>query len=141
MRAASSASSLSQEKDPKVISINLNDLHNANYNKENQSSKIKISSLLGTESDYTNELLKLLEKSKGTPYEASLKKFIATKNSIPNPLLHEDVQSQNDNSEHVEQAYNKVYIHQVQKVNELARPIQKPDVQVYKMFVPMYTLL
>lgn len=37
------------------------------------------SALLGTDSEYEKELLKLLGKSKGTPYEAAMRKFLESK--------------------------------------------------------------
>jgi hypothetical protein len=125
----------------KSISINLMDL-NRKYErpkspspyvvKQEQHSKsdVNVSDLLGSDNAYHKELHKLLDKAKGTPYEASMRKFITSKlghGAVP-PGLYEPSEAFSLNTEDEEDLHrHKKYLKQREKIDELATPLHRTD--------------
>ena len=99
-------------------------------------SNSRVSELLGEDSVYFKELQRLLEKAKGTPYEASMRKFICSKMG----LQHESVDSEKSdtislNTEAEAQlSKQKIRMSQQDKINELAQPLHRTEPEVMKVY-------
>ena len=95
-----------------------------------KSEQVVSSALLGTDSEYEKELLKLLGKSKGTPYEAAMRKFLESKISkgrkdfIPKSL---DSRGEPEQPRHVIPSTYHLNIQQQQQkvIEDLSRPLDR----------------
>lgn len=127
----------------RFLSINLADLPKKDEKpKEQNKISINSSSLLGDELVYQNELTKLLEKSKGTPYEASLRKFleskIAKQRKLGNKYSSDSVSvSEEDETEERRQS---AYLRQQLRTEELAAPTVRLELKVHGLELFFYFL-
>ena len=128
----------------KSISINLLDLNKKHDRTaitpcipppQQSKSDILVSDLLGNEKAYEKELLKLLEKAKGTAYEASMRKFIANKlgkEYTPPDNAYSETASYGTEEEQELLNHSK-YMKQRQKIDMLAQPLHRTEPDVCKV--------
>ncbi len=120
----------------RFVSINLADLSKKEDKpKAKPEISISSSSLLGDELVYQNELTKLLEKSKGTPYEASLRKFLESKIAKQGGKLGSKYVSETNSlseEDDYEDKKQTAYLKQQLKTEELAAPTVRLELKVNK---------
>lgn len=125
----------------KSISINLMDLNKKHARKESPTaciapqisqSDVRIDNLLGNDNVYEKELLKLLEKAKGTPYENSVRKFLSSKlgTSHVTPSRDDTDASSYGTAEEDLMAKQRALSRQRTRIDVLAQPLLRQEPQV-----------
>lgn len=99
---------------------------------QQRKSDVLVSDLLGSDKAYEKELLKLLEKAKGTAYEASMRTFLANKlgrEYIPHDNAYSETASYGTEEEQ-ELLNHSRYMKQRQKIETLAQPVHRAEPEV-----------
>lgn len=136
----------------KSISIDLMDLNKKYERKESPQrysgpqltkSDVSVVDLLGNDNAYKKELLKLLEKSKGTAYEGSVRKFLTDKlGKDCVELQKNDADASSYGTAEEEHLFRqKNFEKQRSKIDILAQPLIRsdPKVQIALHLILMYS--